>query len=76
MRPVVLFLVYVSLFLSSVVAFSYEFTVTIEPGKEDCYFITVAKNVYLEVDYQVPKKKISIKQRRFFYRLNSIFQGY
>lgn len=53
MRPIVLFLVFVSLIMNSVVAFSNEFTITVEPGKEDCYYTTVGKNVYLEVDYQV-----------------------
>lgn len=41
------------LFIQSSLCFSSEFTVTVEPGKEDCYYVTVPKNVYLEVDYQV-----------------------
>ncbi|KAK4002957.1 transmembrane emp24 domain-containing protein 1 [Daphnia magna] len=54
MRTIVLLLVFVLLVLSSVVvAYSNEFTITVDPGKEDCYYTPVAKNVYLEVDYQV-----------------------
>ena len=54
MRPLVLFLVFVVLIVNSVVvAYSNEFTITIEPGKEDCFYTPVPKNVYLEVDYQV-----------------------
>lgn len=54
MRAKVLFIAFVLLVLSSVaVAYSNEFTITVDPGKEDCYYTPVAKNVYLEVDYQV-----------------------
>lgn len=40
-------------FVQTTRAYSSEFTVTVEPGKEDCYFLTVPKDVHLEVDYQV-----------------------
>lgn len=54
MRPLVLFIFFVVLVVNSVVvAYSNEFTITIEPGKEDCFYTPVAKNIYLEVDYQV-----------------------
>ena len=56
MQLIVLYLVFLFHVLNSVVAYSNEFTVTIEAGKEDCYYTTVAKNVYLEVDYQVSRK--------------------
>lgn len=58
MQLIVLYLVFLFHVLNSVVAYSNEFTVTIEAGKEDCYYTTVAKNVYLEVDYQVSRKSV------------------
>ena len=39
--------------ISNVEAFSNEFTVSIEPGKDECFFVPVVKDVYLEIDYQV-----------------------
>jgi emp24/gp25L/p24 family/GOLD len=39
--------------ISIVEAFSNEFTVSIEPGKDECFFVPVVKDVYLEIDYQV-----------------------
>lgn len=41
------------LLFTSSLAYSSEFTVTIEAGKEDCFYTTATRNVYLEVDYQV-----------------------
>ena len=40
-------------FIPALLAYSNEYTITVEAGKEDCFYTTVNKNVYLEVDYQV-----------------------
>jgi len=47
------FLFVVILFIQHSLSYSNEFTVTIDPGKQDCFFTYVKKDVYLEVDYQV-----------------------
>lgn len=53
MKSVKWLILYLCYLLHTTRAYSSEFTVTVEPGKEDCYFVTASKDVYLEVDYQV-----------------------
>ena len=55
MQPTVLTLVSLS-FIPALIAYSNEYTITVEAGKEDCFYTTVNQNVYLEVDYQVSIK--------------------
>jgi len=52
MYPSVFILIF-ALAVKNVFPYSAEYTVTIEPGKEDCFYTTVSLNSYLEVDYQV-----------------------
>jgi len=39
--------------IHSGIAYNAEYTITVEPGKEDCFYINVPENSYLELDYQV-----------------------
>jgi len=48
-----IFILILTLAIQNVVAYSAEYTITVEPGKEDCFFLDVPQNSYLELDYQV-----------------------
>merc|ERR1712071_145799 len=48
-----IFIFVFSVFLQNVFAYSAEYTITVEPGNKDCFYINVPQNSYLELDYQV-----------------------
>jgi len=43
----------VLLLVASAGALSNEFTVAVDPGKEECFYTSLTKDLYLEIDYQV-----------------------
>ncbi len=47
----------VLLLVASAGALSNEFTVAVDPGKEECFYTSLTKDLYLEIDYQVSKRK-------------------